>query len=160
MWRQKVFSRSCFIVKMSIKLLLCSIVLKIVATAKTLSPQKCRMWCQGIFWLDNAGLYVNVLMLKNTLDFRFYWQIMVPVKLCIPKRCQILKRYHNHKKCLKKDWVKKEKVSDRKFWKELPVFWGWWCVHWLDLTERMFRQLEGKFLLKREKILILGDVCC
>jgi len=50
------FSRNGFIVKILTKLLFNSIFLHIVATAKTLSPQKCRMWRQGSFWLDNAAL--------------------------------------------------------------------------------------------------------
>ncbi len=50
------FSRNGFIVKKSTKLLFYSIFLQIVATAKTLSPQKWRMWRQGSFWLDNADL--------------------------------------------------------------------------------------------------------
>jgi hypothetical protein len=36
----------------------CSIFLYIVATAKTLLPQKWRMWRQGTFWLDNADIEV------------------------------------------------------------------------------------------------------
>jgi len=50
------FSRNGFIVKILTKLLFNSIFLHIVATAKTLSPQKRRMWRQGSFWLDNVGL--------------------------------------------------------------------------------------------------------
>jgi hypothetical protein len=41
------FSRSCFTVKASTKLLFYRIIPHIVAKAKTLSPQKCRMWRQG-----------------------------------------------------------------------------------------------------------------
>jgi hypothetical protein len=50
------FSRSCFIVTKWIKFMFYSIFLYTVMTAKTLLPQKWRMWRQGTFWLDNAGL--------------------------------------------------------------------------------------------------------
>jgi hypothetical protein len=50
------FSRNGFIIKILTKLLFNSIFLHIVATAKTFSPQKWRMWRLGSFWLDNADL--------------------------------------------------------------------------------------------------------
>ncbi len=73
------FSRNGFIVKKSTKLLFYSIFLQIVATAKTLSSQKWRMWRQGSFRLDNAALDDNIaeiLLIKKTNKDKKIYSVM------------------------------------------------------------------------------------